>query len=405
MFKLIVSPPPPNSVKDNLHEKDTKANHDLDTIERYFGAISDLHDRINALLESIADIYVYDHDLAPLEAQLQRIQSDVAQVVDESKRLIASTQAAYQHDQQLVPTDIGQELTALELLTERLTGAMDEKQREFKRAKTVRSEYLIGVDRVQQFLQQAELRIQDRSVEPLQLKETLNKIQHDLAGVQEQMAGVKQNGQQIIERSRDDAEKDRVRTTIDQLAQQLAQVMAWLDEKKHQVGDSLDAWTRFMNLYQIVMTWSQEKRTFIASPMRITTLMEARQHLQEYGQAVKSIKPIAKNLSEMDKELESITQVTTVGDLRAKLLEAEEAKAEVEATLLERVGAYRGEGSCVQGLLKALDFVSFSFAELAASRDRRRVGAVRAQAEGCALVDRQDDQRVGLGAAQEEAAA
>jgi len=39
----------------------------------------------------------------------------------------------------------------------------------------------------------------------------------------------------------------------------------------------------------------------------------------------------------MDKELELITQVTTVGDLKEKLEEAEEAKVEVEALLLERV--------------------------------------------------------------------
>lgn len=39
----------------------------------------------------------------------------------------------------------------------------------------------------------------------------------------------------------------------------------------------------------------------------------------------------------MDKELDSITQVTQVGDLRSKLLAAEEAKVEVEAVLLERV--------------------------------------------------------------------
>lgn len=39
----------------------------------------------------------------------------------------------------------------------------------------------------------------------------------------------------------------------------------------------------------------------------------------------------------MDKELESITQVTTVGDLRSKLVEAEDVKVEVEAVLLERV--------------------------------------------------------------------
>ena len=54
--------------------------------------------------------------------------------------------------------------------------------------------------------------------------------------------------------------------------------------------------------------------------------------------AVKSIKPIVKHLSEMDKELEHITQVTTAGDLKDKLQEAEDAKVTVEAVLLERVG-------------------------------------------------------------------
>lgn len=39
----------------------------------------------------------------------------------------------------------------------------------------------------------------------------------------------------------------------------------------------------------------------------------------------------------MDKELEQIGQMTTVGNLRDKLQEAEEAKVEIEAVLLERV--------------------------------------------------------------------
>lgn len=56
---------------------------------------------------------------------------------------------------------------------------------------------------------------------------------------------------------------------------------------------------------------------------------------------MKSIKPVVKNLSEMDKELELISQVSAVGDLRVKLAEAEEAKVEVEAILLERVSKMR----------------------------------------------------------------
>lgn len=39
----------------------------------------------------------------------------------------------------------------------------------------------------------------------------------------------------------------------------------------------------------------------------------------------------------MDKELEIIAQTTSTGDLRGKLLQAEEAKVEIEAILLKRV--------------------------------------------------------------------
>ena len=42
-------------------------------------------------------------------------------------------------------------------------------------------------------------------------------------------------------------------------------------------------------------------------------------------------------MSDMGRELESIGQVTNVGDLPEKLAEVEEAKVQVEGQLLERV--------------------------------------------------------------------
>lgn len=53
--------------------------------------------------------------------------------------------------------------------------------------------------------------------------------------------------------------------------------------------------------------------------------------------AVQSIKSIGKNLSEMGKELETVSQVTSSQELQSKLLEAENAKVEIEAILLKRV--------------------------------------------------------------------
>lgn len=63
------------------------------------------------------------------------------------------------------------QLTSLELVSEGVVGVMEEKGKELKRAKTVRSEYTADVDEIQHWLRQAELKVQDRTVQPLKLKE------------------------------------------------------------------------------------------------------------------------------------------------------------------------------------------------------------------------------------------
>lgn len=324
-------------MKNTIIEKENNIDSDLEHIEKVFGKISDLQDRINSLLEEIGELYVFGDDQQQVEAKLNQLKTRVVQAIADSNQLVQQTQQDYNKSQGFVPSDVAQELTALEFAMERLQATMNDKERDFKRAKTVRSEYLNGVDYIQTWLHQAELRIQDRSVQPTQFRESLNKIAQELTDVQDKLENVKQNGHVIIEKSRNDDEKDLIQNTVDQLVQQVEQLRSLLDEKRHQVGNSLDAWSRFMQLYQIVMKWAAEKKTFLALPLNVTTLPEARQKMNEYLDAVKSIKPIVKNLSEMDKELETIAQVSSIGDLRGKLVEAEEAKVEIEAILLKRV--------------------------------------------------------------------
>ena len=52
---------------------------------------------------------------------------------------------------------------------------------------------------------------------------------------------------------------------------------------------------------------------------------------------MKTCKAMGKNLSDMTKELENIAAAGSVSDLPDKLTEAEEAKHEVEAQIMERV--------------------------------------------------------------------
>jgi len=68
---------------------------------------------------------------------------------------------------------VDRHVAILELLSEKVLAAMEEKENEAKRARTVRYEYQRDVEHVQTWICQAEGRVQDRSLEPQTLKEFL----------------------------------------------------------------------------------------------------------------------------------------------------------------------------------------------------------------------------------------
>ncbi|OXU29764.1 hypothetical protein TSAR_015301, partial [Trichomalopsis sarcophagae] len=280
--------------------------------------------------------HVHGSDQAAIERELADLGAELDEELEALREFSGDTKARYQASQQLVPIDVAQKLAALELQAEDTSQAMEEKQREQKRAKTTRTDYLADVDELQAWTREAELKVQDRSCEPSKMMENLRQIQTELAPMSDKLERLTKNGKSIAENTRDEAEKEMVGSTVANLTEQLAQVKAWLEEKKQQVGDTLDAWQRFLALLETVKAWTAEKRVFLAEPLKLASLNQARQRLHEYSTAVKSCKQVNKNLSDMGRELEGIGQVTSVGDLPHKLTEAEEAKVEVEGQLLER---------------------------------------------------------------------
>lgn len=252
----------------------------LENIER---EIERLRKRLNEARESASNLYVYGIDQDAIEAELGGLQSQVEDFVETAKKFSGSIKARYQASQQLVPSDITQHLTALELCAEATAQAMEEKQREQKRARTTRSDYLTDVDEVQAWIRQAELKVQNRSIEPAVLREHLRQIQNELGTISDRLERLTKNGQTIIKNTRDDAEKELINSTINNLTEQLAQVRSWLEEKKQIVGDTLDAWQRFLTLYADVKAWTEEKKQFLVEPLKLSTLVQSRQRLHEYS--------------------------------------------------------------------------------------------------------------------------
>ena len=75
--------------------------------------------------------------------------------------------------QQVKPAEVDRHVAILELLSEKVLAAMEDKENEAKRARTVRYEYHRDVEHVQTWICHAEGRVQDRSLEPQTLKDFL----------------------------------------------------------------------------------------------------------------------------------------------------------------------------------------------------------------------------------------
>lgn len=266
------------AITENNSQVDNELKHFDDLLER----ISNLYSQINQLTEKITDFYVYGDDQDTIERELEQFEQSINAICADSKTLTQQIQESYSKQQGFVPIDIAQELKSLELATENLKEIMADKDREFKRAKTVRSEYLNGVDYIQVWLHQAELRIQDRTLEPVRLKDLISDVQKELATIYEKLDVVKQCAVIIVDNSRSIDEKRLIQNTVDQLEKQIEQLRTELDEKKHHLHDSLDAYTRFRKLYEIVMKWAADKREFIKSSLNVTTMAECRQKMNEY---------------------------------------------------------------------------------------------------------------------------
>lgn len=269
-------------MKTAISENNSQVDKELKHFDDLLETISNLHNQINLLIEKITDLYVYGDHQDAIQTELDQIALNVNRIGDDCQTLTQQIQDSYGKQQGFVPIDISQELKSLELSAENMRGAMADKEREFKRSKTVRSEYLNGVDYIQVWLQQAELRIQDRTLEPVRFKEIVNDVQKELATIYEKLETIKQCAIIIVDNSRSNDEKKLIQNTIDQLEKQIEQIRIDLEEKKHQLHDSLDAYARFMKLYDMVMKWAAEKREFIDISLNVTTLSEARQKMNEY---------------------------------------------------------------------------------------------------------------------------
>ncbi|XP_024081429.1 nesprin-1 [Cimex lectularius] len=319
-----------------LKEKVAKLDKDFAYYNNVSSEIDKHKKSLEDLTKEINSLYVFGPDQDLAENEVIDLEGRVKSLTSKVQKFIQQVREKYSDHQQSVLSELQQKFIDLELLMENMSSAMEEKAKNQKRARTVRTEYVRCRDMLTSWLQQAELKVQDKTSKPQAIKETLQQVQTELPAMSDKLDQMTQNAKTICNNSKDENEISLIKENVNALTEQLAMIRAWIEEKKQQVGDCLDSWERFLTLYNTVMNWCREKNDFLKQPLYLENLDQAKVKLHDYTGAVKNCKNMGKTLSEMSKELDHISENGSIGNLSEKMEEAEMAKAEVEAQLLER---------------------------------------------------------------------
>lgn len=266
--------------QEEISKKINRIFDEFDIFVKKFNEFSTSHKN---LLQKIENIQPFSENFQKTEEIINQVQGNLSDFKSELSSLRANTEKTFLTIQDLVPSEIIQKLNSLELSLENTNEIMENKDKSFKRARTTRNEYLTGSEKIKVWIQNNELKLENQSLELQELQQNIQSICSEIGDIKNEFEEFWKNGQIIIENTIDDREKAIVQSNIDQLSQEFRRSMVFIEEKRLKIDKVLQNWTRFMHLYQIIIDWAVEKKTFLSNELKINSLEEAREKYVDYS--------------------------------------------------------------------------------------------------------------------------
>ena len=185
--------------------------------------------------------------------------------------------------EEFIAPEIAAYLKDLELKVEKLLDKMEEHNRAFKIAKTIRSDYLYNTEKVHCWINDTEEKLKSHYTEPLEYKVSIHNSCQERPSVTEWFDTANKSGQSIIQSTQDQHEAFNIRQNIDQTRERLTQVFTLLDEQRTIIDNVVDAWSKFMELYQVIVNWATEKKIFVGQELKLNNQQEVQVKLNEYS--------------------------------------------------------------------------------------------------------------------------
>lgn len=236
--------------------------------------------------QQLSEFDPYSIDIDQNQQTLDQINNKLNNYRAEIKKLSNSLE---QFEEFLAP-DISQVLKDLELKIERLLDMMEGHTRAFKVAKTTRSEYLYNTEKVCYWINDTEEKLKSHYTEPLEYKVSIHNCCQERPAVSEWFESARRSGHEIMKSTHDEHEALNIRQNLEQIQERLGSIFALIDDQKTIIDNVVDAWSKFMELYQIIINWAAEKKIFVNQELKIHNQQEAQIKLNEYSVSQAAIK-------------------------------------------------------------------------------------------------------------------
>lgn len=268
-----------NSLSNTLNGKYLQVKKILELIKDLSTNCAQIDDELQKVEQQLTDFDCYSKDIDQNQHTIDQINNKLNNYKHEIQKLNKSLDEF----EEFIAPEITTHLKDLELKVEKLLDTMEEHNRAFKMAKTIRSDYLYNIEKVHCWINDTEEKLKSHYTEPLEFKVSIHNSCQERPAVNEWFDTASKSGHSIIESTQDQRESQNIRQTIEQTRERLNQVFALLDEQKTIIDNVVDAWSKFMELYQIIINWATEKKIFVGQELKLNNQQEAQVKLSEYS--------------------------------------------------------------------------------------------------------------------------
>lgn len=274
-----------NSLSNTLNGKYIQVKKILELLKDLSTNCAQIDVELKKIEAQLAVFDPYSKDIDQNQQTLDQIHSKLNNFKGEIVKL---NKSADEFEEFLAP-EITTSLRESELRVEKLLDTMDQYERAFKIAKTVRSDYLYNTEKVHCWINDTEEKLKTHYSEPLEYKVSIHNSCQERSAVSEWFDTACKSGQNILESIHDEHEKHAIQQNLEQTRERLGQVFALLNEQKAIIDNVVDAWSKFMELYQIIINWATEKKVFVSQELKLNNQQEAQAKLNVYSVSVQPL--------------------------------------------------------------------------------------------------------------------